>query len=191
MHPGHGRAVPPAARHVKCDETHPICGQCADAGMKCDLPPPPQKVLDISKSLLSVVASASSVRDARELRALQYFMECAAPMLSGLFGRDFWQGLLLQVTYTEPAIHHAVVALSTWYEMFCSRPPAALELQPRSDDDGGIFALCQYTMSLNRLGLLKSTDELEMNVVCLTSCLIYLALEVNDTHFPAYSYSPT
>jgi hypothetical protein len=87
---------------------------------------------------------------------------------AGFPGTAFWVSLVLPAIWTEPAILHAVVALSAAY-------------RSRSSDSvsGEVehFTLLQYTKSIRRLQpLLKFKDRTSINVVLVT-CLLYTVLE--------------
>ena len=46
-------------------------------------------------------------------RAFQFFVERTAPILSAYFGRSFWSTMLPQVSMFQPAVKHALIALSS------------------------------------------------------------------------------
>lgn len=51
-----------------------------------------------------------------EKRAIEFYHHKAAPQLSGYFHSRFWSELVLQVAIDEPAVSHAMIALSSIYE---------------------------------------------------------------------------
>jgi hypothetical protein len=100
-------------RHVKCDEEKPSCRRCLNVGRTCEgyntttktakpwsvvtvYLPPPQK----QRSALLVSQET------------EFYLRNIAPKLSGYFHSDFWQVLIMQFSQSEPAIHHAVSAIS-------------------------------------------------------------------------------
>jgi hypothetical protein len=58
------------------------------------------------------------VQSPKELRSIELFFLRAAPQLSGYFQETFW-GFVLQFSFEEPAIRHALVAVSAVYENDC------------------------------------------------------------------------
>ena len=52
----------------------------------------------------------------RERQSLHFFCIISAPELSGYLDTKFWQVLLLQATYSDAAIKHAVAALGASHE---------------------------------------------------------------------------
>jgi hypothetical protein len=100
-------------RHVKCDEEKPSCRRCLNVGRTCEgyittskttkpwsvvtvYLPPPQK----QRSALLVSQET------------EFYHQNIAPKLSGYFHSDFWHVLIMQFSQSEPAIHHAVSAIS-------------------------------------------------------------------------------
>jgi hypothetical protein len=51
-----------------------------------------------------------------ELRSLEFFRNGAAPALAGYFDTEFWSKIRPRVTYSEPPIQYAMVALGSLYE---------------------------------------------------------------------------
>jgi hypothetical protein len=51
-----------------------------------------------------------------EQRALEFFFYETAPQLSGFFTSRFWNGSVLQMSLSEPAIRYAMIAVSAMYE---------------------------------------------------------------------------
>src|ERR1700710_737431 len=56
--------------------------------------------------------------DPFEKRSLAFFLEQTLPILSGYFDSHFSTYLLPRLMHTEPAIRHAVVAVSSFYEQY-------------------------------------------------------------------------
>jgi hypothetical protein len=59
------------------------------------------------------IAHAGSVKDRR---ALDFFYQRTVPQLSGLFSQDFWGRLVPQLSASEPAIRHTLIAVSCFHE---------------------------------------------------------------------------
>lgn len=53
-----------------------------------------------------------------EIRSYKYFLEVTGPALAGLFNADFWCRELPKICVADPALWHAVVALSSAHEAF-------------------------------------------------------------------------
>lgn len=52
----------------------------------------------------------------KERRAIEFFYHRTAPQLSGLFSHSFWGLIVFQLSICEPAIRHAMIAVSTIHE---------------------------------------------------------------------------
>lgn len=86
--------------------------------------------------------------DAKERRSFDYFRERIATALSGLVGQSFWNGVLFQLVYVQPAVKHAVVSLGALFESLHVRElqhnlSFALELQT--------YSLRQILLCIKRL----------------------------------------
>ncbi|KAH6661583.1 hypothetical protein B0J14DRAFT_611993 [Halenospora varia] len=176
-------------RRVKCDETKPACTRCTSTGRKCEgyppvstpspresrsPPPAPNPDLASEKTLgsLSLYRLSWEVpgNDA-ERRSFCYLRERAIYDISGYFESDFWDRLVLQISHTEPAVRHALLALSSLCETYESQDP--------TDDHDKFrehFALQQYNKAVRLLADSLSTSQSQLDVI-LTSCLVFVWLE--------------
>jgi hypothetical protein len=120
----------------------------------------------------------TSINNSREGRAIEYFRRCVAPVLSGQFSHYFWMRLVNQVSEAEPAVRHAVIAISSIYEHFDSNPLPLLE------SESGQFAVAHYNQALRHLAT-KSMDE---SLVLLT-CILFICIEsLRDNHHAAIDH---
>lgn len=53
---------------------------------------------------------------AQEKRSFEFFQHITAPILAGDLDAIFWRVLVLQICHTEPAVRHAVLAISSLHE---------------------------------------------------------------------------
>ncbi|KAF1959560.1 hypothetical protein CC80DRAFT_590776 [Byssothecium circinans] len=122
-------------RRVKCDETKPECNRCTKTGRKCDgyktkvgspsasasyrnpsflvLPlgqAPPTSVPRSPPQTLSL--------DAMENRSFYYFQSHTLPKWTEFFDSELWSQKVLQLSHSEPAIKHGILALSSMHEKF-------------------------------------------------------------------------
>ncbi|QDS70105.1 hypothetical protein FKW77_005179 [Venturia effusa] len=145
-------------RHVKCDETKPKCMRCTSTGRVCDgyAEPAPTKSKS-TRSSKSPKSAASPPSPAKQLsvfagsvlerRALEFFFHETAPQLSGFFTSRFWNGSVLQMSLSEPAIRYATMAVSAMYEdesLYGKSPVARTESHAR-------FALESYNKAIASL----------------------------------------
>ncbi|KAH8879440.1 hypothetical protein GQ53DRAFT_738684 [Thozetella sp. PMI_491] len=156
-------------RKVKCDETKPACVKCTSTGRTCDGYPSRTPASYSWSELLSataVIPSPSTGRTSREGRALDFFRHVVAPSLSGYVDRDFWTRLVPEALQEEPAIRHAVVAISSIYEVLGNQRLALL------DSADGRFALGHYNRALS---LLTSAESDSRGMLFL--CILFVCIE--------------
>ncbi|KAB5570208.1 hypothetical protein GE09DRAFT_699389 [Coniochaeta sp. 2T2.1] len=108
-------------RKVKCDEVKPFCMRCTKTGRKCDGYLDPKSIAR-SRRRSSGQAPHTSLffiyewASLDEKRSFHFFQHVTAPTLSGDFDAFFWRVLVLQICQTEPAVKHAVLAVSSLHE---------------------------------------------------------------------------
>lgn len=152
----------PRIRKVKCDETKPHCARCTDTGRRCDgYLSKPRVVLSLHEER----RLTSSGSHGREARAFDFFRNVAGPALSGEFDAYFWTNMVLQMSHREPAVRHAVVALSSLYEQFQGMNKSPLLA---STD---YFAVRHYNSAIKEL--LSSRDD----AVVLLVCALFICVE--------------
>ena len=144
-------------RRVKCDEGKPDCDRCVSGGWKCNGYLPWVAVLPGPESR----QAPKQVISESESRALDFFRQVVAPAVGGYVRSEFWTLFVLQASPQEPAVRHAVAAVSALYEDF----------------DGATvrnaFALQQYNRSINRLR--QTSDPAIVLIVCiLMICIEFL-----------------
>ncbi|KAI1341248.1 hypothetical protein F5Y15DRAFT_377457 [Xylariaceae sp. FL0016] len=151
-------------RKVKCDEGKPRCQRCTTTGRKCDgYAPQPSSGLTWHRPRHQF----PSVDDATERRSLQFFIEVAAPFLSGPMDSYFWTHLVLQFSSFEPAVRHSVVAVSSLYEQINnSSTPSSLQLLPDND-----LSLQHYNAAIREI---KSAEN---EPLVLLVCLLFVCIE--------------
>ena len=111
----------------------------------------------------------------KERRFMSYFHDQSVPDLSGCFNSSFWNRLVLQVGRREPAIHHALVALSAAHENFkLKQVPEEAEAR----DSNIRFSMQQYNKAIKHLSQqLSSGKELLGPEVALICCVVFICLE--------------
>jgi hypothetical protein len=122
--------------------------------------------LTIVRPLVVFVANSSDER-----RAVEFFHRKAAPQLSGYFHSRFWSELVLQVAVDEPAVRHAMIALSSIYEgdvyAKAASPDTALKLQG--------FGLESYNKAIRLL--ISDMRNGESVRVPLITCIIFVCVD--------------
>ncbi|KAJ4419459.1 hypothetical protein N0V85_001031 [Neurospora sp. IMI 360204] len=107
-----------------------------------------------------------------EKRSFHFFQDVTAPCLSGDFDGAFWRVLVLQICESEPAVKHAVLAVSSLHEAMVRGAVA-----PYVDiTDKQSFALFQYNKAISCL-LDRMPDVDSRPLVPLLTCILFVFVE--------------
>ncbi|OJJ44469.1 hypothetical protein ASPZODRAFT_795296 [Penicilliopsis zonata CBS 506.65] len=157
-------------RRIKCDERPGSCEKCASTGRICDgyasVQLPIRKPRNATTSLLHHPGLAASLpgKSSDERWCFTFFQTQTIPMLAGCFDSHLWP-VVLQMCPAEPAVCHAVTALSALH-------------QASQQAKSGIyhaFAFKQYGRALATLrARLASTNDPQLRSVALVSCLLFM-----------------
>lgn len=176
---------------MKCDEGKPACHRCTSTGRVCDgygiwggggngyherTAGPKQCRRDPHNNAPIAISPLGAV-STEELGYLEWFTRRSAAKLPGLFWSTFWDKLVLRTCLHEPAILHALLALSAthkneWFHLNGS--------VSKKDE---LFALRQYSKSILHLQPHFSSKSKESMRVALITCLIFVSLEFLRSHY--------
>ncbi|GKZ28309.1 hypothetical protein AbraIFM66950_003565 [Aspergillus brasiliensis] len=111
-----------------------------------------------------------------ERRSFAYFQYRSMPAFLGWFDSSLWQKLVLQSSYAEPAVYHAVVALSAVHQDAEQKgmPLAREEL----DNTWHRFALEQAGRSIALLNARRASQDPHLREVTLLCCLLFTLSEL-------------
>ncbi|KAF2111685.1 hypothetical protein BDV96DRAFT_649663 [Lophiotrema nucula] len=179
-------------RRVKCDETKPECLRCTKTGRKCE------GYKHIAKSRDQSPAAAASYRnpsflvvpqtptqptisrnpsrslspEAAENRSFFYFQHHTLPKWTEFFDSELWSQKILQLSHSEPAIKHGILALSTMHERFEDTTPI---FSAKTND----FAFVQYMQAVKHSNdLLTAHQEGKADLEkVLIACIIFTCYE--------------
>ncbi|KAF2095407.1 hypothetical protein NA57DRAFT_44433 [Rhizodiscina lignyota] len=167
-------------RHLKCDEEKPSCRQCISAGFKCDgyKPPQPTKPRETAATSTSVDVVAPLAAQKRLLPnpgcyELKLYQRYVAPKLSSYSDAGFWNVLIPQMSQTEPAIRHVVVAICAVHRDIESiRSYSRLSvLRPNP------LAMKEASQAMQSLSQRINSDP-SSSLVPLVACLLFTCLEL-------------
>jgi hypothetical protein len=99
-------------RRVKCDEGKPSCHRCESTGRRCDGYAAPKYQPPVA-IMVVLTGSGRTECDVKSQRALHFFREICAPLLSTYGTSTLWNSLVLQACYIDESIKHLVIATST------------------------------------------------------------------------------
>ncbi|KAL2835482.1 hypothetical protein BJY01DRAFT_223643 [Aspergillus pseudoustus] len=171
-------------RHVKCDETPGACRGCTSNGWECDgyeinRLPRPREVVKSPARILQHAPIESGFRWAMtsdEKRCVSFFLHRTIPSLTSYYDSSLWQRLVLQMCYNEPAVYHAVAALSAVNQDLemngIPMPGSALEGTWHG------FALEQCARSFALLSKRQILQDPQLREVLLVCCLLFVLLEL-------------
>ncbi|KAE8420762.1 hypothetical protein BDV36DRAFT_292953 [Aspergillus pseudocaelatus] len=172
-------------RHVKCDETKPICLQCQQSEHKCEgydnasqaqLRRRIEAVYNVSRrpplSGDHHIVLRPETREER--RWADFFHAKTAVAFSGFFDSVLWSYLIPQISEGEPTIRHAMVAIGAihaQYQIAADRTMA----DPSSTNE---FVLQQYNKAIRHLMDRMSTAGSQDWELTLTTCCLFVCLEI-------------
>lgn len=170
---------PSRIRKVKCDETKPFCLRCTKTGRKCDgyLDPalPKKRHPKNTSPYDHVLGPLLEISAPDEKRAFYFFQHVTAPCVSGDFDAVFWRVTVLQICQAEPAVRHAVLAVSSLHEGL-----GAGDILPFTDgrptQPAQSFALQQYNKAIARL-LDQMNNPLTRPLASLLTCVLFVCIE--------------
>ncbi|KAE8406641.1 hypothetical protein BDV37DRAFT_242349 [Aspergillus pseudonomiae] len=171
------------ARRVKCDESRPACRRCISTGRTCDGygiwggggspygPPQANKALSI---YCTPVPAGCLTRE--EQTCFDWFMSRTTTKFAGVFASLFWETLVFQASAQEPAVRHAIVALSVAHRSNVSSEsiPARYGMYAER------FILLQYNKAIQHLRGVTTgpggSSKTGLRVTLIT-CMLFVTLE--------------
>lgn len=186
-------------RHVKCDEKKPACMRCVSSGRTCEGYEEPQSISleslnsrtppELSQILTIRQVPPAITGDDAEYRSLSYFKSIVVPEISGFFDLEFWNNFVIEVSQTEPAVRHALLALSSTFEenktkrhtivAYGSEKSKSHTRINNSPQNLSKFASQHYTKAIKTL--VKAEDPSPH--VTLVTCLVFVCLEYLRNNF--------
>jgi hypothetical protein len=190
-------------RKVKCDEQFPACHRCISTGRVCDgygiwggggnsyaeryakssHSPPEQRSTAVSLRPTNPISARPPLADASERAYLDWFSNQTANKLPGVFGAGFWDTLVLQAAATEPAVLHAVLALSCAHRSTSSAGVNKALSSPGGPDKHEQFCLRQYSSAISGLKPHFMNSTKASIRVALIACIIFTCLEFVRGHY--------
>jgi len=153
------------ARHVKCSEERPSCQRCLRGGRSCKWG---ARNNDLHKIVVYTAQRQPSSLPGvpqEEQRALDFCSGRLAHELAGHYiTSDLWSYHLLQLSLCEPAVRHAVVALSS----ICEH----MQYGDGSSTVSERFALVQYGKAVRLVAYGTTSDSTYEDVPLLVSVLL-------------------
>lgn len=179
-------------RKVKCDEGRPACHRCKSTGRVCDgygiwgggekfyrnrqsvtvLKDVPQPPPSVSVFLIGT----------EEKHYFEWFRCRTAIKLPGSFVSRFWDTLLFQASLDEPAVLHAVLALSSVHKRGTVEADCQMAPEHGSNEQES-STLKHYVKAISHLKPHFSTKDRASFRVVLIACVTFVYLEFLRGHF--------
>ncbi|KAF2641118.1 hypothetical protein P280DRAFT_425318 [Massarina eburnea CBS 473.64] len=198
-------------RKVKCDEGWPACRCCVSTGRVCDgygiwggggnryeqrsidnNPVTVSKItieamqpkLQIKKAPLTGALGRASLE---EQLYFDFFQHCTAAQLPMIFGPNFQKSILLQRSITEPAVLHALLALSACHKR--KETNSFSRDRTRLPDKLEQFVLQQYSKAIHHLQPCSLPDGSHSIRTTLLTCLVFVYTEfIRGNYRTGYSH---
>ncbi len=123
--------------------------------------------VDFSPSITNIDIGIAG--DLRERRSFHHFRIRTAKDLSGCFDSNFWNCLVLQLSHSEPAIKHALVALGAAHESYQAGHVDSF-ITPG-------LAMQQYNRAITILSQQLSNPSRRATEITLICCVIFVCFE--------------
>ena len=170
-------------RRVKCDERRPKCQRCVSAGRDCagyDITISQidrnRHTLVLPRSVLITQPQSLSNLTASESRGLDFFRSVTVRQIPGCFRFDHLAHTILSVSYCEPSLLHAAIAVGSVHQTFAKAP---LPISKFGPDSSTSFALQQYNKAIQHLNvrLSKAIDRSTRELV-LMNCTLFVCFDI-------------
>jgi len=179
-------------RRVKCDEAKPACNKCTSTGRKCDgyssLPFSRRDLHAASKAFsehsssgddlglnytapLARIVTDPAFSDILEKRYFQFFRQKTVASTNSLMACRFWDRIVLQICHVEPAVKHAILALSSLHQLSDARSNA--ELAQKHQD----YADYHHHKALVAAQKLLSSSTAEDIDRVLIACVVFICYD--------------
>ncbi|KXS95507.1 hypothetical protein AC578_4617 [Pseudocercospora eumusae] len=118
-------------------------------------------------------------RSWRERHCLNFFVNFSAPQMAGFFDSAFWQRMVIQTSYHEPAIRHAITAIGALHECIMQRAFADDKQKAKAME----FALNQCNKAISCLTADEGSDydpnhrRIPSSRLALTTCVLFTCFE--------------
>ncbi|KAJ6168428.1 hypothetical protein N7497_001271 [Penicillium chrysogenum] len=163
-------------RRVKCDEGRPACRRCVSTRRVCDGygiwggggSPYGKPQSNRALSTYCTPVPAGNLSHEEQL-CFDWLIRRTAKKFAGLFPSDFWETLIFQASAQEPAVRHAIIALSSAHR-FQGRYAAG----PNQYDE--CFTLQQYNKAIQHLRINTTNNSYSLRVALIT-CMLFITLE--------------
>ncbi|CAI6331899.1 unnamed protein product [Periconia digitata] len=181
-------------RKIKCDETWPACNCCVKTGRLCDgygiwggggrrseqratAPVQPPTKTIATKILIPKARPVNliGVATPEEKSYFEFYTSRTAKKLPPAFGTNFHHSVVLRASANEPAVLHAMLALSASHKRKEIDGFARIDSSPTLDKYEK-FMLLQYSKAIQCLSVLPDENSSTLRTILIT-CLVFIYIE--------------
>ncbi|EMC95822.1 hypothetical protein BAUCODRAFT_56219, partial [Baudoinia panamericana UAMH 10762] len=145
--------IPCLVKNIPCDPRNPQCKRVMSDDWNINFRPQKDEHPSLdhptpeSLSLTAYRPDMKWRRNWRERHSLNFFVNFSAPQMAGFFDSSFWQRMVIQNSFHEPAILHAVTAIGALHEAIMQRAFA----EEKRKAQALAFALDQCNKAISQL----------------------------------------
>ena len=121
-------------------------------------------------SLVDICIPTGNFDNDCERECFNYFRARTVPKSSSFFGSEFWSRRVLQISHSEPAVKHAVLALSSLHRQYELENLIKL-------DQGRQYALLNYSKAVRYTTKLLSHNTHDSLEKALVACVLFICYE--------------
>lgn len=173
--------IPCLAKGKPCDPRDPSCKVALSDDWNLNYPengddehgtfehPTPE-----SMSLSAYRPDTKWRRSWRERHSLNFFVNFSAPQMAGFFDSTFWQRMVIQASYQQPAILHAITAIGALHEAILQKAFTDEKRKAQAME----FALSQCNRAIASLTTSRGRGrDIVDSRVALTTCVLFTCFE--------------
>ncbi|KAK3361145.1 hypothetical protein B0T24DRAFT_539402 [Lasiosphaeria ovina] len=190
-------------RRVKCGEERPACQRCVSTGRVCDgygiwggggngygsAERRGATRLQVLRQTRSPTKDKTPAlvpgMNLQDQTALDFFWARTSIKLPGVFDSGFWDSLVFQASFSEPAVLHAVIALAATHRrhgmgtrpMGGGRNPLSPSTVTEMDPDERL-ALQHYNKAIAHLRCHFEKKDVRSLRITLISCMVFVCMEL-------------
>ncbi|KAM3414149.1 hypothetical protein BST61_g10807 [Cercospora zeina] len=174
--------IPCLIKGIQCDPANPDCRRAmsddwaVNAGTR---PGDDEEGVFHPDSLTLFRPDTKWRRSWRERHCLNFFVNFSAPQMAGFFDSAFWQRMVIQTSYHEPAIRHAITAIGALHECIMQRAFADDKQKAKAME----FALNQCNKAIACLTADDGSEHdpnrrrIPSSRLALTTCVLFTCFE--------------
>ncbi|KAJ9292697.1 transcriptional regulator family: Fungal Specific TF [Paecilomyces variotii] len=179
-------------RRVKCDEEKPACRRCRSSKRKCDgyneqsNGHKPTSTYHTSAPRISPDSRLVLRPGTREERQYaELFCTRTSQAIAGFFASEFWGRVLPQLSFREPAVRHAIIAVSATHEQRILAAASSVQQSSTVSQTqrNERFVLEQYNKAIYHLVAHSSSPTGGRVEPTLITCCLFIFLEIIRGNF--------